>query len=68
MNTEKHIHFEGESMPIMVCPQCVESSFQVDRRDRNPNYPVIISACRTHRICNGDFDHLINQDDNKKAE
>lgn len=68
MDTEKHIHIEGEPMPITVCPQCVESGFQIDPRDSHPDYPVILSTCRTHRISNGEFDDLINQGGNKSAE
>lgn len=68
MKAEKHIHREAEPASIMICPQCVESGFQIDPRDNHPDYPVIISTCRTHRICNGEFDHLIIQNDNKDAE
>ena len=68
MNTEKHIHREGEPMPIMICLQCVESGFQIDPRERTLDYPVIVSTCITHRICNGEYDHLINQENDKDTE
>ncbi len=55
MNKEFHSHLEGEPMPIMICPQCVESGFQIDPRDNHADYPVIVSTCSTHKICNGEY-------------
>lgn len=62
MSKETHTHLEREPMPITVCPQCVESGFQVDPRETNPKYPVVISTCRTHRICNGEYDQKTGQE------
>ncbi len=50
------LHVEGEPVPIMVCLQCVESGYQIDPRVRTPNYPVIVTTCRIHQICNGEYD------------
>lgn len=63
MTVENHHHLlvEGVHMPITICFQCIESGFQIDPRVRNPNYPVIVSTCRTYRICNGEYDHLIGR-------
>ena len=61
MSTEKHVHIEREPMPIMVCPQCVEAGFLIDPRATNPNYPVVISTCRMHKICNGEYDPKTDQ-------
>lgn len=58
MNKENCIHLEGEPAPIFICPQCVESGYQIDPRINTPDYPVLISTCRTHRICNGEYESL----------
>lgn len=65
MSKENRINTEREAMPIMVCLQCVSAEIQIDPRVSNPNYPVIISTCRTHKICNGEYDQKLTQEDQK---